>query len=99
MSQRPVSQKIERTCEGCDKKVEFELVGATEETLRQMMAWFTVIREDIDPDTGRPFKMLVQACSLECISAAAVKLLMPPSASDDIDLGGLRVGMNDPTAN
>lgn len=91
MSQECVSQKIKRTCEGCGTQVEWEIVGLTAETAKQMEAWYTVIRE-VFMD-GQPVKMMVQACSLPCVPVAAVKLAMPPQQeepADNIDLASLR---------
>ena len=92
MSQIVVSQKVERTCEGCDKKVVFEMVNPMDDEVTEMTQWFTIVREIADAD-GRFHKLMVQACSLPCIAAAALKLAQVPSnPPDDINLAALRSG-------
>ena len=83
MSQRPVSTRIERTCEGCGTAKEFEMVGISRETVEEMAGWYTVIREVFDPEELTFHKLMVQACSLACVPAAAVKLALPPTPPDD----------------
>ena len=86
MSQEVVSQKVERTCEGCGTKVVFEMVNPTDQAVTEMTEWFTIVREIADSQTGRFHKLMVQACSMPCIAAAALKLAVVPSnAPDDID--------------
>ena len=71
------------------------MVDITKETVDDMTKWFTIIHEIW---TGSGFdKLLVQACSLACVPAAAVKILLPPAPPenqelDDIDLASLRSG-------
>lgn len=91
MSQEVISQVVERTCEGCGKKVKFEMVNPTDDAVTEMTEWFTVVREIADSATGRFVKIMVQACSLPCITAAALKLAQVPSNTpDDIDLAALQ---------
>lgn len=99
MSQQVISQRIKRTCEGCNKIVEFEMVDPTDDAITDMTRWYTVVREIADSQTGRFHKLMVQACSLPCVNLAALKLeVVPSNAPDDIDLDALRAS-NDPTAN
>ncbi len=91
MSQEVTSQKIKRTCDGCGAQVEWEMVGLTEETVKQMEAWYTIIREVFM--NGSFVKMMVQCCGLSCIPVGAVKLALPPQQdepADNIDLASLR---------
>jgi hypothetical protein len=91
MSQEMISQKIRRTCEGCGVVKEWELIGMGEETIIEMQNWYTIIREVFFD--GKFEKIMVQACSLACTPAAAIKLALPKVAeepSDDIDLASLR---------
>jgi hypothetical protein len=100
MSQEIISQKMRRTCQGCELVKEFELVNMTPETSNDMQGWYTVIREVLDPQEGRFVKMMVQACSLACVPVAAVKLVLPDlEPTSDIDLKSLRAGSSDPTIN
>lgn len=81
MAQQLTSHKIKRTCDGCGKEQEFELVGASPESIREMTGWYSVVREVFD---GAEFqKLIVQACGLECVPAAAAKLALPPPTPDD----------------
>lgn len=91
MSQEMISQKIKRTCDACGATKEWELIGMQEETIREMQDWYTVIREVFF--NGQFTKIMVQACSLACTPAAAVKLALPKlqeEPADDIDLASLR---------
>lgn len=91
MSQTVVSQIAERTCEGCEKKVRFEMVDPLDEKITEMTEWFTIIREIYDAQTGRFIKLMVHACSLPCIAAAGLKLATVPSnTADNIDLAALQ---------
>ena len=91
MSQEIVSQRIKRTCQGCDAVKEYELVGMSEDTTKEMQDWYTVIREVFDGE--RFVKIMAQACSLACVPAAAVKLALPPQPEEpEIDLASLRSG-------
>lgn len=91
MSQEVISQKIRRICQGCELTKEFELIGAGPETIEEMSQWYSVIREVFDPETGHFIKMIVQACSLACVPAAAVRLALPPKREEpEIDLESLR---------
>jgi hypothetical protein len=95
MSQRQVSIKIERTCEGCGKATQYELANPSENTVKELQTWYTVIREFWD---GREFqKMMVQACSLACVPVAAAKLVVIEQVEDtesEINLADLRLGQN-----
>lgn len=93
MSQEVISQKIKKTCEGCGEVHEYELVGPSEKTLKDLQEWYTVVREVFD---GEHFvKLMVQACCLACVPAAAVKLALPPAPEEPaIDLASLRQGNN-----
>jgi hypothetical protein len=92
MSQEIVSQKLKRTCDGCGSVVEWEMIGLQEATIIEMQEWYTIIREVFVE--GRFVKIMVQACSLACTPAAAIKLALPKmreEPADNIDLAALRV--------
>lgn len=98
MSQEVVSQIVERTCEGCGKKVKFEMVNPTDNAVTEMTEWFTIVREVADSATGRFHKLMVQSCSMPCIVTAALKLAQVPSNTpDDIDLSALRQSTDEVT--
>jgi len=92
MSQEVISQKIQRTCEGCGTVKEWELVGMGEDAVTEMEQWYTIIREVFFD--GRFQKIMVQACCLGCLPAAGIKLALPKVAeeeqTDNIDLDSLR---------
>ena len=92
MSQKVISQKLQRTCDACEKVSEWELVDANEETILDMQNWYTVIRE-VFADGGF-VKIMVQVCSLACVPAGAVKLALPKrvESEEPIDLASLQVG-------
>lgn len=92
--QELISQKIKRTCQGCGATKEWELVEPSKDTLTEMQEWYTVIREIFIEGHGFE-KMVVQACQLSCVPAAAVKLALPPQQDNEppIDLSSLRVGL------
>jgi hypothetical protein len=95
MSQRELSRsiRIERTCEGCGKKVEFEVINTTPAERAEMEKWHTIIREAWVPEEEGWTKLMVQACSIPCLELAALKMqLLPEEPADSIDLGSLRVG-------
>lgn len=100
MSQKVKSQIIEKACEGCGAVKEYELVESTDETVEALQNYYTVIREILVPTPqGMRFqKFMVQACSLACVPAAAVKLALPKQEQEEpeIDLASLR---SDPTVN
>ena len=53
MSQEFVSQKIKRTCDGCNAVKEYELFNPSAETIEELQNWYTVIREVyFDPQDG-----------------------------------------------
>ncbi len=97
MSQEMVSQILKRTCDGCGVVKTWEMVNIQErpETIIEMQAWFTVVREVFMPSEGF-VKMMVQTCSAECLVAAAAKLQLPEpepvpeEAADSIDLAALQ---------
>lgn len=95
MSQKIISQRVQRTCEGCGKVQEWEFVEPSENTMREMQTWYTVIREVFVEAEGRWVKLLAQSCCLACVPAAATKLALPPQPTDpgpsEIDLAALRV--------
>lgn len=92
-----VSQKsniLVYTCEGCGGSREFEAVSPTPETISAMSKYFTIVRNVVDQ--GQTFQLKVQACSIECIPAAALKLMAVPSDGDEasdgkIDLAALQL--------
>lgn len=98
MSQRVVSQKIERTCEGCGAIKVYELMSSSDSELQELQNWYTIVREVYYQ--GQLAKLMVQACSPNCISAAAAKLVLPPDdgQNDAIDLASLQTH-RDPVIN
>lgn len=99
MSEQMTSQKMKRTCDACGAEKEWELVGATQLALEEMQEWYMITRK-VFLD-GRPSMIQVQACSLPCVPAAAVKLALPlreEEPADDIDLQSLRAA-NFPQSN
>jgi hypothetical protein len=96
MSQEMVSQKLQRTCDGCGLVKVWEMVNIQErpEQIEEMQAWYTVVREVFMPGEGF-IKMMVQTCSADCLNKAAEKLKLPepepvPEESDSIDLAALQ---------
>jgi len=91
MSQKTVTQIVERTCDGdCGKVQKWDLAApGTQEMLVEMTDWYMITRQFPDGSVGR-----MQACSLECIPTAAVKLALPPQQPEEppIDLSTLRAG-------
>jgi hypothetical protein len=110
MSQTIVSQKIERTCDGCEKKHDYEYVGMDEkpEVIQELEDWTTLTRELWN---GREWvKMHAQALGLECVQKCATKMeIMIQTAranrakqeeqSDGIDLNALRDISAEPRVN
>lgn len=96
MSQRVVSTKVEKTCEGCGKVELIEMVEEkTPEQIADLSKWITHIREVYDERTGRFEKIMVQSCSISCSVAAQAKLFQvaqDPEQGDSIDLSKLQVG-------
>jgi hypothetical protein len=91
MSEIMSSQKMQRTCDACGATKEWELVGVQEPAILDMQEWYLIIRNVVIE--GRFTKIQVNACSLGCVPAAAVKLALPKQAeepADDIDLSQLR---------
>ncbi len=89
--QEVISQKIRRTCQGCDAVQEWELISPSENTINQMQEWYTVLREILVD--GHFEKLCVQACCLACVPAAAVKLALPTRLPEPaINLADLQVG-------
>jgi hypothetical protein len=94
MAQEISSHKVKRTCDACGKEREFEFIRASKETIEEMTGWYSIVREVFD---GMEFqKMIVQACCLECVPAAAVKLALPPPTPEDppINLADLQQSKN-----
>jgi hypothetical protein len=93
MSQTVISQKIKRTCDGCQKEFEYELIGQRPDTeIEELFNWVTLIRELPDQETGRMAKIMVQAHSLECIPAAGCKLYAVAQQNEpNIDISALQV--------
>lgn len=90
MAQELVSQKVKYTCDGCKQATEFELVGATEETILAMQEWREVVRKVFVQNEFR--KITLHACSNACLSAADNMLVIQrePESADDIDMSSLR---------
>lgn len=91
MSQQVISQKIQRTCDGCGVVKEWELVNAGEKIIEEMQEWRTVVRE-VFMD-GHFVKVMVQACSSTCLVPADAKIIITPKQeepADNIDLSTLR---------
>lgn len=96
MSEKVSSHKIDRTCDGCGKHVEFEMVNTPEDMVSEMLQWFVVGRHVIDPRTDQLVPIMVQACSLPCITPAALKVAqIPANPPDDIDLAALQQAQAD----
>jgi len=95
MSQRPISMKIERKCEGCGKVTQYELNEPSQNTIEELQTWYTVIKEFWD---GREFqKMMVQACCEACVPTATGKLKLVDQAEEPterINLADLQIGQN-----
>jgi hypothetical protein len=90
-----ISQKMQQVCDACGKKHEWELVGADQNavTLAEMQEWFTIRRKAVID--GALQQLSIDACSVTCVPAAALKLLLPPlpppeEPADNIDLASLR---------
>ena len=97
MSQRELSRsiRIERTCEGCGKKLEFEAITPTVLEREEMTKWHTVIREEWIPEEGGWVKLMVQVCGISCLERGALKMaVLPEEPADGIDLESLRVKSN-----
>ena len=95
MSKEVISHKMQQKCDGCGKIHEWELVGADRDPLilTQMQEWFTLERKAII--RGEMRQIITHACSVDCTSVAALKMLVPPEPvdepTDQIDLASLRV--------
>lgn len=93
MSKEITSQKLKYTCEGCGAVKEWELVNATPTIFAEMQEWFEIGRKVVLE--GQLVTIVNQACSLACIPAASLKLVVAPTAEEpesDIDLASLQVG-------
>jgi hypothetical protein len=93
MSKQLKTQVVEVTCDGCGQTKQYELAvnpGSMEENmLQQALAdWYYVGRKFIV--NGQPFQQQMDACSLECVPAAAVKVTLPPDLQEP-DLASLQV--------
>lgn len=102
MSQRNLSTKIEKTCEGCGRVAIYEMVQPTEEQVNEMTQWNTVVREVWDGHSQQFVKLMIQSCSLTCVLPATTKLyqvVQEPEPDAEIDLDALRANSGDPTIN
>jgi hypothetical protein len=92
MSQRCISNKIEKTCEGCGLVEVVEMVEQkTPEQIEHLTRWLTIIREYYDLANDRWHKGLVQACSLTCAVTAGAKLYeIKQDPEQELDLEALR---------
>jgi hypothetical protein len=91
MSQKIVSQKIEKTCDGCGVRKEYETVGLTPEVVLELQEWRTIWREIYAG--GEWAKVPFHACSNACLAAADLKVdtaLHSEEPPDNIDLDSLR---------
>jgi len=99
MSKEMVSQRVKQTCDGCGLVKETEMVGVDEQSLvAEIQTWYQVGRKVLR--NGQLGQISVDACSLACVPAAAIKLALPSpqdEPADNIDLASLRVG--EPLAN
>ena len=96
MATRIKTQVGEKTCDGCGKVVEVELAvepGSREfDELSELLSqWYKVGRKMYIVEHGRFVESQVEACCLACVPAAAVKLAMPPTVSEPIDLRSLQI--------
>lgn len=94
MSQEIVSNKIRKTCEGCGKSRDYELIGVDVNVpaLNELKEWRTIIREVYHQ--GQFLKLATWACSAECVVAADAKIQVPDfveEISDGIDLSKLQL--------
>ena len=99
MSTRIKTQIGEKTCDGCGKIVEVNLIvqpGTPEfEELGEILSqWYKVGRR-VSVGEGQFADTQVEACCLACVPVAAVKLAMPPTVSEPLDLASLQVNRNE----
>lgn len=98
MTTKIKTQIGEKTCDGCGKTIEVELAvneGTPEfdRLSETLSAWYKVGRKVYLRSHGQFVESQVEACSLACVPAAAVKLALPPTADEaPIDLRSLQVG-------
>lgn len=100
MSQRAVSNIIERQCDGCGKTIQFDSVkmmsnfGVDESYVQDngLDHWYTIVREVVVG--GQIQKLGGQACSAECVPVVVLKLVYVPQTAEEIDLDSLRNGSN-----
>ena len=101
MSKEMMSQIVKQTCDGCGSVKETQTIGVSQqEIVDEIVKWYVVGRKVLI--NGELVQLSVDACSLECVPAAAIKLALPTPQEeppDNIDLAALRVGSGDPTAN
>ena len=94
MSKQMISQRVKQTCDGCGESKETETVGCSEtEIVTEIQRWYIVGRKVLID--GVLQQRQVDACSLACVPAAAIKLALPKvdePTVDNIDLAALRVG-------
>lgn len=100
MSTRIKTQVGEKTCDGCGRVVEVELAvepgsRAFDELSELLSQWYKVGRKMYIVEHGRFVESQVEACCLACVPAAAVKLAMPPTVSEPLDLASLQVNRNE----
>ena len=96
MTTRIKTQVGEKTCDGCGRVVEVELAvepgsRAFDELSELLSQWYKVGRKMYIVEHGRFVESQVEACCLACVPAAAVKLAMPPTVSEPIDLRSLQI--------
>lgn len=96
MTQIVISQRIQKTCEGCGKVAEFEFIGMNEKTVEEIMEWRVVVREVLID--GQFQKVMVQACSQKCLVPADSKIVIQREEQtvDEIDLESLRARSTPP---
>lgn len=80
------STVVRKTCDGCGKAQEWEMIGPSPEAVAEMEQWITHIREIM---VGGHFqKIAAQSCSKECATPACEKIPVPPmqtAADEEID--------------
>ena len=99
MSKEMMSQIVKQTRDGCGSVKETQTIGVSQqEIVDEIVKWYVVGRKVLI--NGELVQLSVDACSLECVPAAAIKLALPSpqdEPADNIDLASLRVG--EPLAN
>lgn len=91
MSQVTTSHIEKITCDACGKEITIEMKNIQPEAIRAVQDMYAIARKVFDINSGRFLDMVVQACSLSCVPAAALKLELPAQqAAAEIDLAALR---------